>query len=88
MATDRRSERSLSPSFGKAVIPSPKSLISETRFKTLLVDLALCPDERASLLVVAFDEGVDVRLKLMDGLEGRTVQRLPAEDREPESRSD
>jgi len=58
-------------------------LIGETRFEALLLDLALGPGERAGTLVVAGDEGIDMRLELIDTLEGRTAQRLCGQDREP-----
>jgi hypothetical protein len=58
-------------------------LIGETRFEALLVYFALGPCEGSGLLVIVGDEGVDVGLELIDGLEGRAIERLPAEDREP-----
>ena len=44
--------------------------------------LAFCPGERSGVLAVAGDEVVDVRLELNDSVEGRAVQRRPAEDGE------
>ena len=49
-----------------------------------LVDLGFGPDERVGVFIVGLDEGVDVLAKLGDGVEGRTTQRLPFEDREPD----
>ena len=48
------------------------------------MNLGLGPGERAGVVVVAGDEGVDVGLELIDALEGRTAQRFAAEDREPD----
>jgi len=48
------------------------------------VDLALGLGEWAGLLVIVGNEGVDVRLELLDGLEGRAIERFSTEDREPE----
>jgi len=45
------------------------------------VYFALGPCEGSSLIVVV-GEGVDMRLELIDGLEGRAIEGLPAEDRE------
>src|SRR5271165_2535140 len=46
--------------------------------------LSFCPGERSGVLVVAGDEGVDMRLELVGGVEGRAVQRHAAEDGEPD----
>ena len=62
----------------------PESLNRETRLEAFLVDLALGPDKWASVLIIAADEAGDMRLEFVDGLEGCSVQRLSAEDREPD----
>ena len=59
-------------------------MISETRFKTLLVDLALGPDEGDGLGVVGGDEVIDVSPELGDGGEGGAAERLAGKDREPD----
>ena len=53
-------------------------------FDAALVDLGFGPDERFGIFIVGLDEGVDVLAELGDGVEGRAVQRLSFEDREPD----
>jgi hypothetical protein len=42
------------------------------------------PDEWSGVLVVGFDEGIDMLAKLGDGCEGGAVQGLALQDREPD----
>jgi len=48
------------------------------------MNLAFGPGKRACGLVVVGDEALDVSFELIDGLEGCTIERLSAEDREPD----
>ena len=48
------------------------------------MDLGLGPGERGGIDVVGLDEGIDVLPELFDRGEGRTVQRLSLQDREPD----
>ena len=43
--------------------------------------LGLGPNERLGFLVVGLDEGIDVLPELLDGNEGRTLQRASLQDR-------
>lgn len=45
--------------------------------------LGLGPDEEGSILVIGFDEGVDVLRETLDREEGRVVHGLSLRDREP-----
>ena len=47
------------------------------------MDFRLGPHERLGVLVVAFDEGIDVLLELPDRGKRRAGQRLALQDREP-----
>lgn len=48
------------------------------------MDLALGPGKRPGVLVIVGDERLDVGLELVDRLERGALERLPAEDREPD----
>jgi hypothetical protein len=59
-------------------------LADTAAFDAALVDLGFGPDERFGIFIIGLDEGVDVLAELGDGVEGRAVQRLSLEDREPD----
>ena len=48
------------------------------------MDPGFGPDEWLGVLVVGFDEGIDVLAELGDGSERGAVQRLSLQDREPD----
>ena len=48
------------------------------------MDPGFDPDEWLGVLVVGFDEGIDVLAELGDGSERGAVQRLSLQDREPD----
>ena len=64
---------------------NPESQLADTAtFDAELVDLCFGPDEGFGILIVGLDEGIEMLAKLSDGVEGRTVQRLALQDREPD----
>ena len=48
------------------------------------MDLGFGPDEGFCVLIVSFDEGVDVGDEVLDAGEGSAVERLQGQDREPD----
>src|SRR5580765_7128964 len=46
--------------------------------------LGISPDEWLGVLIIGFDEGIDVLPELLDGGEGGAVQGLSFKDREPD----
>src|SRR4029450_9761376 len=52
--------------------------------EALLANGGFGPDERLGVLIVGFDERIDVLSELRDGCEGRAVQGFVLQDREPD----
>jgi hypothetical protein len=61
-----------------------KSLVGETWFEALLVDLGFGPDERPGGLIVVGDERVDVGDEFGNAGKGGAGERFCREDREPD----
>ena len=47
------------------------------------MDLFLGPDEGLGFVVICFDVGIDVLLKLFEAFEGSAAKRMPLQERKP-----